>query len=408
MTEAQVLQFARMCNIIDETNTVPETKDMEVNKTGTLRKDGRYMCYAHLSTGRKAAYGKTEEEAIKKAVELERQELTEQEHKKYAFERNYRIWFNQLDIKPQSKDRIEVTYNKYFKDTIFATKDVRFMDSKYIAEFLNQILVSEGSMQTKAFAKITQIIRETLYYMDEPSILLDWEKVKRKLSKTRLISTDKEEFAIEEEIREVIRNGILVEQIFDDKYSSGLCWLIAESLGTRVGELAVVTWKDIDFSKQVLSITKTEVKYYERDKNGNRIGKVKYKVSDTTKTPAGVREIPLTPRASELLQLLLEHHKAKGWYREEQYLCYNGKKMASLSKALARDLGILCKRLNLSHINTHLIRKTFATELHDANIPTKTISYLLGHKDISTTEKNYILHQKFNAKALREQMEKAI
>ncbi len=366
------------------------------------------MCYAHLSTGRKAAYGKTEEEAIKKAVELEQQELTEQEHKKYAFERNYRIWFNQLDIKPQSKDRIEVTYNKYFKNTEFATKDVRFMDSKYIAEFLNRILVSEGSMQTKTFSKITQIIRETLYYMDEPSVLLDPEKVKRKLSKTRLISTDKEEFAIEEEIREVIRNGILVEHIFDDKYSSGLCLLIAESLGTRVGELTVVIWKDIDFTKQVLSITKTEVKYYERDKNGNRIGKVKYKVSDTTKTPAGVREIPLTPRASELLGLLFEHHKNQGWYHEEQFLCYNGKEVTSLSKALARVLGILCKRLKLSHINTHLIRKTFATELHDANIPTKTISYLLGHKDISTTEKNYILNQMFNAKALCEQMEKAI
>ena len=171
MTESQVMQLARMYNIIDETNTVPEIEDMEVNKTATLRKDGRYMCFAHLSTGRKAAYGKTEEEAIKKAVELERQELTEQEHKKYAFERNYRNWFNQLDIKPQSKDRIEVTYNKFFKDTTFSTKDVRFMDSKYIAEFLNRILVSEGSMQTKAFSKITQIIRETLYYMDEPSVL---------------------------------------------------------------------------------------------------------------------------------------------------------------------------------------------------------------------------------------------
>ncbi len=103
--------------------------------------------------------------------------------------------------------------------------------------------------------------------------------------------------------------------------------MIAESLGTRVGELAVVTWKDIDFTNQVLSITKTEVKYYERDKNGNRIGKIQYKVSDTTKTPAGVREIPLTPRASELLQLLLEHHKNKGWYHEDQFLCYNGKSL---------------------------------------------------------------------------------
>ncbi len=174
---------------------------MEVNKTATLRKDGRYMCYAQLSTGRKAAYGKTEEEAIKKALYLERQELDEQEHKLYAFERNYRIWFNQLDIKPQSKDRIEVTYNKYFKGTAFDSKDVRFMDSKYIVEFLNRILVSEGSMKTKAFAKITQIIKETLYFMEEPSVLPDWEKVKRKLSKTRLVSTDKEEFAIEEEIK---------------------------------------------------------------------------------------------------------------------------------------------------------------------------------------------------------------
>lgn len=41
--------------------------------------------------------------------------------------------------------------------------------------------------------------------------------------------------------------------------------------------------------------------------------------------------------------------------------------------------------------NTHMIRKTVATKMHFAGIPSRMIADMLGHADISTTEKCYIL-----------------
>ena len=52
------------------------------------------------------------------------------------------------------------------------------------------------------------------------------------------------------------------------------------------------------------------------------------------------------------------------------------------------DISKLC---DMRYFNTHLIRKTFATMLHDGGVPTRAISDLLGHSDIATTENSYIL-----------------
>jgi integrase len=43
-----------------------------------------------------------------------------------------------------------------------------------------------------------------------------------------------------------------------------------------------------------------------------------------------------------------------------------------------------------------MIRKTFATMLHASGMPTRYISDLLGHSDMVTTEKNYILTYRDN------------
>ncbi|MDE7223503.1 MAG: tyrosine-type recombinase/integrase [Acetatifactor sp.] len=57
----------------------------------------------------------------------------------------------------------------------------------------------------------------------------------------------------------------------------------------------------------------------------------------------------------------------------------------------SRTLRKLCKLCDVRYFNTHPIRKTFATMLHDSGVPTRVISDLLGHSDIATTENSYIL-----------------
>lgn len=60
-------------------------------------------------------------------------------------------------------------------------------------------------------------------------------------------------------------------------------------------------------------------------------------------------------------------------------------------RSLDRTLRKLCDLCGVRYFNSHEIRKTFATMLHYNNVPTKVISGLMGHSEMSTTERCYIL-----------------
>jgi|GEM_PF-3972190 len=96
-----------------------ENKNMQISRNIIMRKDGRYMCYAQLSTIRKAVYGKIPDEADKKAEALEEKDrIVKTEEVKYSFGMFYQQWFitkMNTSIKPQSLDHIENTYIKYYK-----------------------------------------------------------------------------------------------------------------------------------------------------------------------------------------------------------------------------------------------------------------------------------------------------
>lgn len=81
-------------------------------KSATKRRDGRYMAYAVLSSGRRAVYGNSEDEAVELAVRLEEDERDYIAKIKYTFANVFHHWFlfKLKQIKPQSADRIEVTY----------------------------------------------------------------------------------------------------------------------------------------------------------------------------------------------------------------------------------------------------------------------------------------------------------
>lgn len=115
---------------------------------------------------------------------------------------------------------------------------------------------------------------------------------------------------------------------------------------------------------------------------------MKYQVVEDTKTVYSVREVPLLPEVKLILQKIKERHKECGY--DTPYLCYDGHDTIKV-RSLDRTLRRLCDLCEVKYFNTHLIRKTFATMLHDNGVPTRAISDLLGHSEIATTENSYIL-----------------
>lgn len=319
-----------------------------------------------------------------------------------TFEEVYRKWFlMKLNvIKNQSCDRIECTFNKYYKGSWFINLCVSVVDESAVIRFLTGIVVGCGVTQ-RDFGRIFQIVNNVMVYAKDLCMggarLLDWDMIKRYVPEGKFIPDLKQDFAIPKADVEKLLHLVIDEDIYPAKRSACLCLLLNFFLGLRVGELAALTWQDIDFQRRVARVYKTETKAYNRNEDGIREGAMVYRVVDDVKTIYSVREVPLLPEAIYILKELRAHHDAKHY--ESQFLAYDGSDTI-LVRSLDRTLRKLCKYAEVNYFSTHMIRKTFSTMLHTSGMPTRYISDLLGHSEMVTTERNYILTYQDNFNTL--------
>ena len=315
------------------------------------------------------------------------------------FHEAYSEWFmmKQKCIKSQSLDRIEVTYNRYYKDTAFSEKNISQISDTDIANFLLSAILQNGTMTYKELSRLLQVVRGTLVYMRDigkgGANLHDWEKIKRSLPTEKLESGFKHEFAVNISDVEKILDCVINHRIYKVKQSASLLLCMNFYLGLRIGELASLTFSDFDFNRNIVKVYKTESKFYNRDENGERFGTMVYRVVDDLKTVYSVREVPLLPEVKRIYNLIMEHHYQCGY--ESPYLGYDGADTI-IVRSLDRTLRRLCLLCDVPYFNSHAIRKTFATMLHFNGVPTRVIYDLMGHSEIGTTENNYILSFKNN------------
>ena len=315
------------------------------------------------------------------------------------FHEAYSEWFmmKQKCIKSQSLDRIEVTYNRYYKNTAFSEKNISQISDTDIANFLLSAILQNGTMTYKELSRLLQVVRGTLVYMRDigkgGANLHDWEKIKRSLPTEKLESGFKHEFAVNISDVEKILDCVINHRIYKVKQSASLLLCMNFYLGLRIGELASLTFSDFDFNRNIVKVYKTESKFYNRDENGERFGTMVYRVVDDLKTVYSVREVPLLPEVKRIYNLIMEHHYQCGY--ESPYLGDDGADTI-IVRSLDRTLRRLCLLCDVPYFNSHAIRKTFATMLHFNGVPTRVISDLMGHSEIGTTENNYILSFKNN------------
>lgn len=171
--------------------------------------------------------------------------------------------------------------------------------------------------------------------------------------------------------------------------------------GLRVGEATGLRWCDIDLDEGVINVNHTLV-YYDHRTDGSKRGC--YFNINTTKTPAGKRQVPMLDFVKEAFlmekerQELLDIHceAVIDGYTDFIFLNRFGQPQhqATLNKAIRRIIRDcndeqLLKNENaevlLPHFSCHSLRHTFTTRMCEAGVNVKVIQDTLGHKDISTT-----------------------
>lgn len=310
-----------------------------------------------------------------------------------TFHASYLQWFKSrlCFVSPQTADRIEVTFNRYYAGADILEMCISKITEADLIEFVKTCCL-KNNLTYKEYGRIMQICRGTLVYMRDIGRggcpLFDWDKIKRNVP---FDNTKKKgecvhvipQTSINTLIKEVVQN-----KIYPLKQSACLCLCLNFYLGLRVGELASLTFEDIDLNRNVVRVCKTAVKCYARTDEGTRDGSMLYGVSPRTKTINGMREVPLLPEARYIIEHIKDHHAKCGY--NSPYLAYDGGQTV-LTRSLDRTLRRLVTLCDVPPFSTHDIRRNFATTLHYAGVPTRVISDLLGHGEIRTTENCYIL-----------------
>ncbi len=317
------------------------------------------------------------------------------ERNSMSFQEVYQMWFcmKMKKIKAQSLDRIECAFNRWYVSSDIVSVAVDLIDEKYVYEFLNRIII-DNDVTHKEFTRIYQIVNNVLIYAFDMGYSLhcvNFEVVKKYIAYDKLSVSVRKDKAVSDDYINVLFDKVINERIYSEKQCECLLWLLNFYLGLRIGELSSLRFSDFDLSARLVHVRKTQVKYHNRDNSGNRTGTMSYDVEDCCKTAASVRDVPLCDNAVKLYCLILQESVNHGYHSD--YLAFDGKDVI-LTRSMSRCLSRLFQLCELEHCKSHYIRKTVATQLHNNNVPTRVISDILGHADITTTEKYYIVSTK--------------
>ena len=145
--------------------------------------------------------------------------------------------------------------------------------------------------------------------------------------------------------------------------------------GLRIGELLALEWKDVDFQKGMLTVSKS--RHEGKDENGRYAH-----IVESPKTVSSGRCIPL-PK-----QILCELRMLKRKSRSA-YVISNGERSIPV-RSYQRSFERLLKKLDIPHKGFHALRHTFATRALECGMDVKMLSELLGHKDPAVTLRRYV------------------
>lgn len=148
------------------------------------------------------------------------------------------------------------------------------------------------------------------------------------------------------------------------------------STGLRIGEASALTWDDIDFENRTVNINKTVVEI-----SGNP------QIEDRTKTPSGTRKIALSAKVLDVLEGL--HHRQNERLNIRNLVfpsnVYTIRTQANLRTMWAKE----CEKMGVPYKGLHALRHTWATRALECGIDVKTVSVMLGHKNVVTTMNIY-------------------
>lgn len=144
--------------------------------------------------------------------------------------------------------------------------------------------------------------------------------------------------------------------------------------GIRLGELLALTWDDIDFNSNLLTINKTSY-------SAKVDGKTQI-IVDKPKTKKSNRVIPLPNQLVKLLKIIKKESNSK-------YVITTRNSGIVGNRSYQRTFKFILKKVNVPYRNFHSLRHTSATNAIELGMDVKTLAEILGHTNAMITLNRY-------------------
>ncbi|MEG2789371.1 MAG: tyrosine-type recombinase/integrase [Romboutsia sp.] len=152
---------------------------------------------------------------------------------------------------------------------------------------------------------------------------------------------------------------------------------LASGLGLRISEILGLTWDNIDFTENTITIDKITVR------NDGAVILKNPKTESSERTISVPKEIILMLRDHKKRQ---SESKLKGQIKNKMNLLFFDKNEQPIAQdVLSKKFNKFLKGNNLEHIRFHDLRHSHVTLLINSKVPIKVVSERVGHSNINTT-----------------------
>lgn len=231
---------------------------------------------------------------------------------------------------------------------------------------LNQVNYSQSTIN-KVYNMLTATFKEAV----KRNIIKQNPMTDMRKPKSKKITDNVRALTVEEQSK-----LINLLQTKDIKYSQQM--LLSMLTGLRMGEINALTVNDINLIFGTLSVNKT----ISRGAKGKAI------ISDTAKTDAGIRTIPLTEEVKALLRDCMRFTESGYLFTtEKQSLITTNQVNMELNRVLTK-YDVIDKTV-AGKVTCHSLRHTYATRCIEGGMSAKVLQTLLGHTDIRITLNTY-------------------
>lgn len=279
------------------------------------------------------------------------------------------------EIQRQTQERYQVDFDRFFKE--IKDKKIRYITEDDLEQFV-KLSIYQNNLKAKAWGNLRSILSGMFKFAKKrgytnisiTSFLGDLEISRKAFCKDK--KTDEESVFTDLEMRK------LVKCLREKPDIANLAILMAAYTGMRAGEVVALKWEDVN--DKYIYVHRTQIRYRED-------GKEIYEIRDFPKTEAGVRKIVIVDNLRPILKSL----RMMNPFTEYVFI-KDGEVMKKCvpSSSLRR----MCDKAGIPRRGMHVLRKTYATRLLNANVEESVVKNQMGHTDIATTKGHYYYNDK--------------